>query len=450
MGVFTVRQGRDIKIKGAASKELVNSPLPSRIALKPTDLRGLKSRILVRENDVVKVGTPILIDKLRPEIKVVSPVSGKISLIERGDKRVLLRIVIDCDGRQEPIVFRQFSPNEIKSLSDQDTKVHLLEGGCWPFIRQRPFSKIANPSDHPKSIFVQAINTEPLAPDIDFILKNKEQLFQAGLDVLKCLTNGNVHLCMAKDAESKALTQAQNVLTHQFSGPHPCGNVSTHIHFIDPIKKGDIVWYLHALDVLRIGHLFLNGTFLPEKYVAVTGEGAKNRVYLKTIIGAPLRNLVEPENNKGPARYISGNILSGTNVGMDGSLSLYDSQVTVIPEGGRRTFLGWLTPGFCSYSFTKTFVSSFLPKTEASLDTDTHGSNRAIVLNEIYDELVPLDIMTYFLVKAVLAGEIEETEKLGILECDEEDFALCSFACPSKVDVSGIIRSGLDLLEKES
>ncbi|HLF18932.1 MAG TPA: Na(+)-translocating NADH-quinone reductase subunit A [Candidatus Omnitrophota bacterium] len=448
MAHFQIRKGRDIKLKGAAEKRVVGLPLPSKVAIQPLEFRGLKLRPAVKEQDLVKVGSVLLTDKYNPDIRIVSPVSGKVAAIVRGEKRVLTAVIIDTDGRQEATIYPPYSKDKIGNLSREEILSRLLEGGVWPCIRQRPFSKVANPHDTPKAVFVQAMNTEPLAPDIDVILKGREEEFQAGLDVLRKLTPGDVHLCCDAKATSPVSSQSKNVRIHQFSGPHPAGNVSTHIHHIAPIKKGDIVWYVRAEDVLRVAALFLKGVFSPERYVAITGEGADRRLYAKTVVGASVSSLLEGKL-KADMRYISGSILVGTNAGQQGYLGFYDSQITVIPEGGKRHLLGWLNPGFKSYSFSKTFVSSFLPQQEVSVDTDINGSERAIVLNHVYDQYVPLDIMTFFLLRAVVAGDIEEAEKLGILECDEEDFALCSFACPSKVDVGAVIRGGLDEIEKE-
>jgi len=472
MSRFHIRHGRDIKIKGQAAKQLVQNPIPSQVALQPSDFRGLKLRPVVREGDLVKVGTPLLEDKTHPQIRVVSPASGRVSALARGEKRALLHVIIQTDRMQEAVSLRRFTPDELKNLSRERVVEHLLLGGLWPFIRQRPFSKTANPHDTPKSIFVHAMNTEPLALDVDFILADKQAEFQAGLDILRYLTPGKVHLCFHAQAQSPALREARGVVSHEFSGPHPSGNVSTHIHCIDPIKKGDLLWYIEAQEVLRIAILFLNGVFAPERYVAVTGEGVENRIYAKTILGASVASLVKGAL-KETMRYISGSVLTGTSVGLNGFLCAHDTQITVIPEGGRRRFLGWLVPGLNRYSFSKMFLSSFLPKkpwsfdtTDThgpgqlapaganwdkawSFDTDTHGSERAIVLNNIYDAYVPLDLMTFFLLRAVIAEDLEEAERLGILECDEEDFALCSFACPSKTDVGGIIRQGLDAIERE-
>ncbi|MBN1869334.1 MAG: Na(+)-translocating NADH-quinone reductase subunit A [Candidatus Omnitrophica bacterium] len=449
MAEFLIKKGRDIRLKGAAKKDIVAASFPKHVAVQPPDFRGLNLRLEVDVGDSVKVGTALLSDKADPRIGIASPASGKVTAINRGEKRALLSVVIETDGRQEAIRLQPFSEQQLQDLSRQDVIDFLLKGNLWPAIRQRPFSKISNPQETPKSVFIHAMNTEPLALDIDFVLQNKENEFQAGLMVLKKLTDGEVHLCIQEGAQSKALTQAKGVQTHSFAGPHPAGNVSTHIHYVDPIKKGDLVWYVEAQDVLRIAALFLKGVYPVERIVAVTGEGAAgHQVYAKTILGAPLAALVDGERNE-RMRYLSGSVLTGKDVGAQGFLRRYDTQVTVLPAGGKREFLGWLSPGLKKYTFSKTFLSAFHPAREVSLDTDEHGSHRAMVLNNVYDPLVPLDVMTDFLLKAVLAGNVEEAEELGILECDEEDFALCTFACPSKTDVGGIVRQGLDLAEKE-
>lgn len=448
MSVFTVRKGKDILLKGAAEKKIEMLSLPTRIAISPSDFRSFRPRVLVKPGDEVKVGTPILENKDHPEMKIVSPVSGKVEAVNRGEQRALINVVIAADGRQEHLSYKSFPAEQTENLSKQDIINHLLAGGVWAFIRQRPFSKIANPHDNPKAIFVEAMNTEPLALDQDFILENRERDFQVGLDILKKLTTGPVYLCVSPAAKSKALTASKKVEVHQFSGPHPAGNLSTHIQFLNPLNKGEIIWYIRGEDVLRVAHLFLRGNFLAERFVAVTGEGAADRNYKKTVIGVPLSHILKGSRLNG-MRCISGSVLNGTDIGADGYVGYYDSQVTVIPMGGKRELLGWLDPGLNKFSFSSTFLSSLKPQGEVSLDSDKHGSDRAIVLNDVYDRYVALDIPTYFLLKAVIAGEIEEAEKLGILECDEEDFALASFACPSKVDVGGIIHKGLDLIEKE-
>ena len=450
MGTFSIKQGKDIHLKGAAKKAVVEASFPKHVALQPPDFKGLNLRLAVKVDDKVKVGTTVFSDKANPQIRIASPASGKVIAINRGPRRALLSVVVETDGRQDAEVFPSFSEEQIRNLSSDDVIRFLLRGHLWPVIRQRPFSKVADPKQKPKAVLMDAMNSEPLALDIDFIFKNKEREFQIGLTILKRLTGGDLHLCVQGGSEAKALTQAKGVQVHSFSGPHPAGNVSTHIHCVDPINKGDLVWYVEAQDVLRVAPLFLKGIYPVERIVAVTGEGAAgHQVYAQTIIGAPLSVLLEGEID-GPMRYLSGSILAGKDVGAHGFLRFYDTQVTILPEGGKRELLGWISPGVNKYTFSKTFVSAFLPEREASLDSDRHGSDRAIVLNNIYDAFVPLDIMTYFLLRAVLSGNIEEAEDLGILECDEEDFALCTFACPSKTDVGGIISQGLALIEEES
>lgn len=449
MATYNLRKGRDINLKGKAAKEFVKLPLPKQIAIQPTDFRGLKPRLLVKIGDVVKVGTPLIVDKKHPEIKFVSSASGKVCAINRGEKRLLLEVVIETDGKQDAEKFETVGEQKLKTLTKKKVTELMLNSGLWPIIRQRPFSKVANPEDNPKSIFVRALNTDPLGSDVDFILQGKEKDFQLGVEALTHLTEGKVFVCTKKDTQIKFSATTKNIETHQFSGPHPTGNVSTHIHLLDPINKGDIVWYVEAQDVVRLGRFFTNGEYPAERVVAITGDIVKNRVYAQTIIGTPVSALLQGTALQN-TRCISGSILSGKNVGKNGFLGFYDAQVTVIPEGGRREFLGWLVPGFGKYTFSHTYASAFLPEKEVSLDTDENGGHRAIVLNHLYDEYVSLDIVTYFLLKAIIAGDIEEAEKLGILECDEEDFSLCTFACPSKVDVGAIIRKGLDLIEKES
>ena len=247
MGTFSIQKGRNIRLKGAAKKEIAAIAFPKHVAVQPSDFKGLNPRLSVKVDDVVKVGTSIFTDKAIPEIQVASPASGKVVAINRGAKRALQSIVIETDGRQESETFQKFSQEQIKNISKSDVTNALLKGGLWPTIRQRPFSKVADPHKVPKAIFIHAMNTEPLALDIDLVLEGKEREFQAGLDILGRLTNGDVHLCRQDGSRSKALTQAENVQTHVFSGPHPAGNVSTHVHHVDPINKGEFIWYIDCI-----------------------------------------------------------------------------------------------------------------------------------------------------------------------------------------------------------
>ena len=448
MGVFKIKKGRNIRLKGAAHKELVDKTGARKAAVQPPDFRGLKPRLAVAEGDRVKVGAPLIVDKEVEGLKLLSPLCGKVTAINRGAKRALLEVVVEADGTQEAESLSFFSPQEIEGATKESITTALLAGGLWPAIRQRPFHKIANPKETPKSIFVRGLNTEPLAPDLDYILKDQEKDFQTGLDILKKLTKGPVHVCAGRQATSKALTASQGVEVHRFSGPHPAGNIGTQIHYVDPILKGDIVWFVEAQDVIRIAQLLTTGKYPTSTIVALTGEGVKNPTYAKTVVGAALSELLGESDLTGQ-RCITGGCLAGRAVGAQGFVGFYDSQVTVIPEGGKREFLGWLAPGFNKFTFSHTYASSFLGERDVSLDTDEHGGHRAIVLNNVYDRYNALDLCTFFLLRAVIAEDYDEAERLGILECDEEDFALCTFACPSKTDIGGIIRKGLDVIEKE-
>lgn len=448
MTTFNFKKGKDIRLKGVARKEMVDLLSPRLVAIQPMDFRGLKPRVIVQEGDVVKKGTPIIVDKIVEDIKLTSPVSGKVKSINRGEKRVLLAVVIENDNKNTAELFKNYKESEIKNLKRDEIIQNLQKSGLWPVIRQRPFTKVASPQDNPKAIFIRAVNTDPLAADIDFVLEGRQKEFQTGLDLIKKLTDGKTHLCIKNNSNAQALTSAQGVEIHRFSGPHPTGNVSTHIQAVDPINKGDIIWYIEAQDVIRIAQLFLTGSYPSQCVVALTGEGVDKAVYAKTIVGASIKDLL-PKTNFENKRCISGSILSGRNVGPNGFLGFYDSLITVIPEGGKRELLGWMMPGFNKYTLSHTYASAFLPEKETSLNTDKNGSDRAIVLNHIYDRYMTLDIMPYFLFRAIFCGDIEEAEKLGILECDEEDFALASFACPSKVDLGSYVRSCLDLIEKE-
>ncbi len=448
MALFKITKGKDIPLKGAAVEKIENAPLPSRVAICPTDFKGVRPRLQVKEGDKVRTGSPLFEFKGNPRIKCVAPVSGTVTAIDRGEKRVLTHIVIEPDQAQTEVSFPSFSPEQLTGLSREKTIEHLLSAGVWPVIRQRPFNIVADPGQTPKSIFVRAMNSDPLAGDPDFILKGREKEFYAGLDVLRKLTDGPVYLCSRPGVSSLALKNAENVQKHYFAGPHPAGNVGTHIHCLDPIGKGEVVWVVEAQDVLRIAALFQEGKFSAEKIVAVNGEAAEKRIYKRTVIGAPVAELTESKRLPG-VRCCAGGVLNGRVCGEDGYLGFYDTQLTLIPEGAPREVLGWIRPGFKKYSFSRTFASSPADGKAVSLDADLHGAPRAIVLNDLYDRYQALDVMTFFLIRAVVAGDLEEAERLGILECDAEDFALCTFACPSKVNVGEIIGRGLEAIRKE-
>jgi len=441
-----IRKGLNIKLKGKAEKILVKAVPSDRYAVKPTDFPGLTPKMLVKEGDAVKAGTALFMDKNRPEVLFASPVSGTVEAVVRGEKRRILEVVVKSDGLD---VSEDFSGVKPENLTKETVTEYLLKGGVWSYIRQRPYSIIANPQDTPKSVFISCFDTAPLAPDYDYIFQNVDPDFQTGIDTLAKLTSGKVHLCVHTEYPPAAtFMKAKNVEIHEFSGPHPASNVGVQIHHIDPVNRGEAVWCVNPQDVAIIGRLMNKAEYDASKTVVLCGSEINKPRYYKVKGGC--RMTAFAENVKpGNVRYISGNVLTGTHVAADGYLGFYDSQVTVIPEGDHYEFMGWAMPGFGKYSAGRTFFSWLCPNREYDLDTNTHGGLRSIVMTGQYERVFPMDIYPEHLVKAILAGEIEKMEQLGIYEVAEEDFALCEFVCTSKMDLQSIIRDGMNMMIKE-
>ena len=443
---FIIKKGLDIKLLGEAEKTIVDLNA-EKFAIKPPDFIGCFPKVLVKEGDDVKAGTPLYFDKYRDNIIFTSPVSGKVEAIKRGPKRRLLEIIIDSDGKNEAI---DFGSSKINSLKKDEIVEKMLKSGVWPVLRQRPYSVIANPNETPKAIFVAAYDTSPLAPDFDLIVHGQGDEFQAGLDVLTKLTEGIVHLNVdANRTTSKVFLNSKNVQINTFSGPHPSGNVSVHISKVDPINKGDIVWYLYPQDVLTIGKLFLEGKYDSSRVIALAGSEVKNPKYFKTFVGASITNMVADNTSKGDNRFISGTVLTGEKIEKDGFVGFYDSIVTVIPEGNHHEFFGWLLPGFGKFSFSKTFPAWLTPNKKYKVDTNLHGGVRAYVMTGKFEKVFPFDIYPLQLIKAVLVEDIDLMENLGIYEIDHEDFALCEVIDTSKTEIQSIIRKGLDMMRQE-
>ena len=446
-GSYKLRKGFDIRIKGAADLMIEGNAESARYGVKPVDFPGLIPKIDVKPGENVRAGDALFHDKIRPGILFTSPVSGKISSIERGERRKILEVVIEKNGDR----YVDFGIGDPATLSAEKIKEKLLKSGLWPAIRQRPYHVIANPSDTPKAIFISGFDSGPLAPDFNFIMENtKASYFQAGLDVLKKLTGGKLHLVLRRNARSpEVLTDAGGVEISYFSGPHPSGNVGIHIHHIDPVNKGEVVWIVNLQDIGIIGKLFEEGIYHPERIVALTGSEVIHPQYYRMISGASIASLVDHNVKDGNLRYISGNVLTGLKIPADGFLGYYDSQITVIPEGNYFEFFGWAAPGFKKFSFYRTFASRFLPARTYRLDTNFHGGERAFVMTGQYEKVLPMDIFPMQLLKAILARDIDLMENLGIYEVAEEDFALCEYICPSKIEIQSILRDGLDLMIKE-
>ena len=332
-----INKGLDIKLFGEPQK-IVTSINSEKYALKPTDFNAVFPKLLVKEGDEVKAGTKVFFDKYRENIFFTSPVSGKITEIVRGPKRVLQEIRIDADPEISYIDFGAANPNELKR---EEIIGKLLESGVWPMIRQRPYSVIADPADNPKAIFISAFDTAPLAPDYDLIVHRNGDIFQTGLDALIKLTSGKVHLNISKSKSvSRVFSNSKGVQINYFDGPHPTGNISIQVNNIDPINKGDIIWYINPQDILTIGKLFFEGKYDAEKTIALTGSEVEKPKYFKTLAGTSISEMVKNNVKEGNLRYISGNVLTGTKIKSDGYVGFYDSQITVIPEGDYYEFLG--------------------------------------------------------------------------------------------------------------
>jgi Na+-transporting NADH:ubiquinone oxidoreductase subunit A len=417
----------------------------------PGDFPGFSPKIAVKQGDRVSAGTMILYDKNNPAIKIVSPVSGEVFSINRGEKRKLLSIVISA-GKDTG--YLNFGKSDVPQLTAEEIKQRLCEAGIFPFIRQRPYGYGASPSDTPRDIFISGIYSAPLAPSLDLILKDQEVDFQTGLDALVKLTSGKVYLGLRSGCTVPALGEAQNVERIYFEGPHPVGNVGVQINRIKPVNKGEIVWTIDPSDVLFIGRLFNKGIADFTRLVALCGSAVKETGYRRMLPGAAIEDMVTNNTAEGAIlRYISGNVLTGTKIEAEGSLHAFDNQITVIPEGSEiREFLGWALPGFGKFSNSRTFPSKFIGKLtgkEFVLDARIKGGKRAMIMSNDYDKVFPMDILPEFLLKAIMAFDIDKMENLGIYEVVPEDFALCEFVDTSKIELQSIVRKGLDLLYNE-
>ncbi len=448
-----ITKGFNINLAGKAAKMLSTSVQPDVYAISPEDFTSFGlPKVLVAVGDNVKAGTPIMFDKSNEKAMICSPVSGEIVEINRGEKRKLLDIKILPDKTIEYETFHRYTLSDIASLKREEAQEVMCKGGVWPQIIQRPFGTIANPTDTPKSIFISAFDSHPLAPDYNFIFEGNEKYFEVGVEILKKFTKGSIHVNVNADAELSKVFNVKNVQVNKFSGKHPSGNVGVQIHHLDPIRKGEIVWTVNPYGVIQIGKLFLEGIYDAGKIIAVVGSEVKTPQYYKTFIGAQLSGFLKNNLKSEGVRVISGNILTGVSKGMNGYLGFYDHQVTVIPEGDKPRF--FLTDGWLGFSKRVSFhrawglLSSFMGNKEHVVDTNTNGEERAFVMSGAFEQVVPMDILPTHLIKAILAKDIENMEALGIYEVIEEDLALCEFIDVSKHPIQEIVREGIELVRE--
>ena len=444
-----IRKGLNIPLKGEAEARISKTVSPDVVAVKPTDFKGFNPRLLVKEGDEVKAGTPLLADKKRPEIKLSSPVSGTVSEIVRGEKRKLMEVRVRADGKNDYLSFT--TPN-FRVAEKQELKNTIIEGGLWAAFKQRPYGTIPDTGVDPKAIFISGFDSSPLASDLDFTLRQEKNNIQTAIDILYKLTPGGVHLSLhAKNYASSPFHRLERVIIHTFDGPHPCGNVGVQIHHLSPVNRGEVVWTIDMYSLAAIGRLFTKGVYDVKKVVAVTGPQCVNPSYIETLPGINMSEISEFVSQEHlPVRYVSGNALTGDNVGNEGFLGFFHNQITLLNEGNYHEMFGWIKPfRFKKFSVSRSYFSWLFPNKKYSLDTNMNGGERALVMTGVYEKVTPMDIFPMYLIKAIMAGDIDKMEALGIYEVIEEDLALCEFVCPSKTEFQEILSQGIELMIKE-
>jgi Na+-transporting NADH:ubiquinone oxidoreductase subunit A len=441
-----IKKGLNINLVGAAEQNTSKAVLSNVYAINLLDFHGIMPKMLVKQGAEVKAGEPLFYSKDKPDMLFTSPVSGELIEIIRGARRKILTIKILADKSQDYMEHSKIKPGadseEIKSL--------LLKSGCWPFIRQRPYDYVADPTATPKAIFISAYVTAPLAADLDYTLKGKEEELQVALTALGKLTPGKVHVSIGKGSGSP-FAKLQDIEIHKVSGPHPAGLVGTQINKLDPINKGEVVWTVSPQDLVIIGELLLTGRFNAQRTIALAGSTVKAPKYFSTKIGAEIATFLYASGVKDERfRVINGDVLTGKKTSPDGFLGFYNNTVSVIPEGDDYELFGWNKPVFDKISATRALTFSWLqPNKKYDLDTNLNGEHRAFVVTGMYEKVFPLDIYPLQLLKACMVKDLDEMEQLGLYEVIPEDFSLTEFICISKQPHQQIIREGLDLLQKE-
>ncbi|GJL53621.1 MAG: Na(+)-translocating NADH-quinone reductase subunit A [Nitrospirales bacterium] len=445
---ISINNGLHIPITGEPEQVIYDGPHVQSVALLGQDYVGMKPSVLVEEGARVKLGQPIFLDKANPGVMYTSPGSGVVTAINRGAKRALQSVVIQLEGNDEE-TFPTYSHEELPRLTRDQVRDHLVESGLWTALRTRPYSKVPSPDTTPHSIFVTAMDTNPLAPQASRVIREYKDDFIHGLRLVSHLTDGTVFLCKALGEDIPSISTTQLTVA-EFTGPHPSGLVGTHIHFLDPVGPNKTVWHLGYQDVIAVGKLFTTGKIWTDRIIALAGPVVTEPRLIRTRLGARTEDLVEGQLEPVRCRVISGSLLSGHwAIGWAMFLGRYHSQLTVVPEGGERTFLGWLSPGPEKFSALNVFVSSFFRHITFRMNSLEQGSPRAIVPVGVYEDVMPLDILPTPLLRALVVKDTDSAQALGCLELDEEDIALCSFVCPSKYNFGPFLRASLEHIERE-
>ncbi len=462
MALHVTKKGLDLPITGAPEQRVSDAKVSARVAVNAVDAVGMKPSFRVKVGDTVKRGQVLFEDKKTPGVLFTAPGAGTVAAINRGERRALQTVVIDLaesergdaagNGVSEGdcVAFDSYGGKAVSELDADAVKALLLESGLWTALRTRPFSKVPAPETRPHSIFVTAMDTNPLAPSMEVIAKDRDDAMNAGLAALKKLTDGEVFFCKAPGSAVKPADNT-GVRVEEFQGPHPSGLPGLHIHLLDPVSRNKTVWHIGLQDVIAMGILFQSGKLDVSRIVSLAGPSVKNPRLLRTRLGADLNALTEGEIAEGEQRIISGSVLSGRTAMGDvhGYLGRYHQQVSVLAEGREREFMGWLAPGREKFSITNTFISKLVPGKKFAFTTATNGSQRAMVPIGMYEKVMPMDILPTFLLRALVMDDLERAEQLGCLELDEEDLALSTLVSPGKTDYGPVLRRNLNTIEKE-
>ncbi|KXI30281.1 Na(+)-translocating NADH-quinone reductase subunit A [Paraglaciecola hydrolytica] len=446
--MIKITKGLDLPIEGVPQQTIHEGNPLSRVAILGEEYIGMRPTMHVQEGDVVKKGQILFEDKKNPGVMFTAPAAGKVVEINRGAKRVLQSVVIEIAG-EDSETFTKFSQTELGTLESAQVQDILVKSGMWTAIRTRPYSKSPALDSKPHSIFISAMDTNPLAADPQIIIAKRSADFVNGLQVLSQLTEGKVFVNKAPGADI-AVGSVSKVVTNEFAGPHPAGLVGTHIHFLDGVGQGKKVWHVGYQDVIAIGHLFTTGELDSSRIVSLAGPAVKNPRLVSTLLGADLAQLTANEVSDGELRVISGSVLLGNKAsGVHGFLGRFHVQVSVLREGREKEFLGWIKPGAKQHSVTRAYLAHLSPKRLFNMTTTTNGSDRSMVPIGNYERIMPLDILPTLLLRDMISGDTDGAQSLGCLELDEEDLALCTYVCPGKYSYGPILRDCLDKIEKE-
>lgn len=447
--MIKIRRGLDLPISGAPEQAIHDAPKARSVAVIGVDYHGMKPTMAVKEGDRVKLGQLLFTDKKTEGVRYTAPAAGTIAAINRGEKRMLQSVVIDVEG-DESEQFASYQPSEFAGLDASVVEENLVNSGLWTALRTRPYSKVPALGSRPASIFVTAMDTNPLAADAALIIGEQSEAFNQGLVLLSRLTEGAVHVCKAAGANVQ-VDSAERVTVHEFGGVHPAGNAGTHIHFIDPVNAHKTVWSIGYQDVIAVGKLFATGQLFTDRVVSLAGPQVAQPRLLRTRLGASLDELTAGQMKDGENRVISGSVFGGRSArGAYAYLGRYHQQVSVLLEGRDRPFLHYMRAGFNLFSTTGIYISKLLGAGKKyDFTTTTSGSERAMVPIGTYERIMPLDILPTHLLRAIIVGDTDTAQKLGALELDEDDLALCTYVCPGKYEYGPILRDNLTRIEKE-